>query len=70
MYSAPAAGGRAALPSYGPAKIVYNRFVRWAKRGIWEEVFSALAGADGAPDRLMIDSTVVKAHRSASGSNV
>ena len=31
-------------------------FVRWAERGIWEGLFSALAGADGAPDRLFIDS--------------
>lgn len=53
---------------YGPAKTVYNRFIRWAKRGIWEDIFSALAGAEGAPDRLMIDSSVVKAHRSAGGS--
>lgn len=53
---------------YGPAKTIYNRFIRWAKRGIWENVFSALAGAEGAPDRLMIDSSVVKAHRSAAGS--
>ena len=62
-------GGRwADCPAeYGPSKTIYNRFVRWAKRGIWEEIFSALAGADGAPDRLMIDSSIVKAHRSAGG---
>ena len=52
---------------YGPSKTIYNRFVRWAKRGIWEQVFSALAGAQGAPDRLMIDSSIVKAHRTAGG---
>lgn len=62
-------GGRWAdcPPSYGPKKTIYNRFVRWARRGVWEDIFAALAGRDGALDRLMIDSTIVKAHRSAGG---
>jgi transposase len=36
-------------PVYGPKKTLYNRFVRWADRGIREGIFSALAGADGVP---------------------
>ena len=62
-------GGRwADAPSdYGQKKTLYNRFVRWAERDVWKVIFSALAGAAGAPDRLMIDSTIVKAHRSAGG---
>ena len=62
-------GGRwADCPAdYGPKKTIYNRFVRWAERGIWEDIFSALAGRDEDADRLMIDSTIVKAHRSAGG---
>ena len=62
-------GGRwaDAPPDYGPKKTLYNRFVRWANRGIWEGIFSTLAGAGEVPDRLMIDSTIVKAHRSAGG---
>ena len=52
---------------YGPRKTIYNRFVRWAKRGVWEGIFAALAGAEGEPDRLMIDSTIVKAHRCSGG---
>ena len=52
---------------YGPKKTLYNRFVRWAERGIWEDVFSALAGAEDAPDRLFIDSTCIKVHRCAGG---
>ena len=52
---------------YGPKKTLYNRFVRWAERGIWEGIFSALAGADGAPDRLFIDSSCIKVHRCAGG---
>lgn len=52
---------------YGPSKTIYNRFVRWAERGIWEDIFAALAGADGDADQLMIDSTSIKVHRSAGG---
>lgn len=52
---------------YGPKKTLYNRYVRWAGRGVWEGIFSALAGVDGAPVRLMFYSTIVKAHRSAGG---
>jgi transposase len=52
---------------YGPKKTLYNRFVRWAERGIWEDIFSALAGAEDAPDRLFIDSTCIKVHRCAGG---
>jgi mannitol 2-dehydrogenase len=53
--------------AYGPHKTIYNRFVRWARRGIWEDIFSTLAGAGGIPDTLMIDSTIVKAHRCSGG---
>ena len=52
---------------YGPKKTLYNRFVRWAERGIWERIFSALAGGEDAPDRLFIDSTCIKVHRCAGG---
>ena len=52
---------------YGPKKTLYNRFVRWAERGIWEAIFGALAGAGDAPDRLFIDSSCIKVHRCAGG---
>ena len=52
---------------YGPKKTLYNRSVRWAERGIWEDIFSALAGAEDSPDRLFIDSTCIKVHRCAGG---
>jgi transposase len=54
-------------PEYGPPTTIYNRFVRWARRGIWENLFRELAGNGRATDTQMIDSTHVKAHRSASG---
>ena len=54
-------------PEYGPPTTIYNRFVRWARRGIWEDLFRELAGSGRSADTQMIDSTHVKAHRSASG---
>lgn len=54
-------------PEYGPPTTVYNRFVRWAERGIWERLFRALAARGRSDGTQMIDSTHIKAHRSASG---
>jgi transposase len=51
---------------YGPSTTVYNRFHRWAARGIWRRLFAALVRVEGA-DVQMIDSTTAKAHRSAAG---
>jgi transposase len=55
---------------YGPRKTLYNRFVRWAAKGVWLEIFHALAAAGGPPAEVLIDSSAVKAHRCASGGNV
>ena len=52
---------------YGPAKTMYNRFVRWAAKGIWMNIFHALASAGGPPADVLIDSSAVKAHRCAAG---
>lgn len=54
-------------PEYGPAKTIYNRFARWAERGVWEHLFRELAERGRSTDIQMIDSTHIKAHRSASG---
>jgi transposase len=51
---------------YGPHKTLYNRFIRWSRMGVFDRIFAALAAEDGAPDRLMIDATHLKAHRTAS----
>ena len=56
-----------APPDYGPRKTLYNRFVRWAARGVWREVFETLARAGGPPAVLLLDSTHAKAHRCAGG---
>jgi transposase len=52
---------------YGPRKTLYNRYVRWAVKGVWVRLFEALAQADGPPAQVLIDSSAVKAHRSAAG---
>jgi transposase len=54
-------------PDYGPATTIYNRFNRWSHRGLWARIFSTLAAQAGFPDDLSIDSTAVRAHRSAHG---
>ena len=49
----------------GPPKTLYNRFVRWSKMGVFDKIFSALVEESGTPERLMIDATHLKAHRTA-----
>src|SRR5262245_62960274 len=53
--------------AYGPPTTIYNRFVRWARRGIWEKLFRELAGQGRSTETQMIDSTHIKAHRCAAG---
>jgi transposase len=51
---------------YGPPTTAYNRFNRWAKRGVWLEIFEALARR--SPSSLaLIDSSIVRAHQHAAG---
>jgi transposase len=51
---------------YGPPTTIYNRFHRWARRGIWRYLFTALVTVEPGGVE-MIDSTTTKAHRSAAG---
>lgn len=49
---------------YGPHKTLYNRFVRWSRKGVFEKIFEELAKPTGPEaDILMIDATHLKAHR-------
>jgi transposase len=52
---------------YGPSTTVYNRFHRWAKKGLWQDIFNELTSIVGTHYENSIDSTIIKAHRSASG---
>ena len=62
-------GGRwvDAPPDYGPKKTLYNRYVRWAAKGVWVDLFHALAQSGSPSAQVLIDSSAVKAHRSAAG---
>ena len=51
---------------YGPRTTVYNRYARWARRGIWKSIFDALVDAN-EDSLFFIDSSIVKAHRAATG---
>lgn len=50
---------------YGPHKTLYNRFIRWSRLGVFDRIFAALAGEGPKPQRIMIDATHLKAHRTA-----
>ena len=54
-------------PAYGPSTTIYNRFNRWSHRGLWGHIFATLAAQAELPGDLSIDSTAVRAHRSAHG---
>jgi putative transposase len=56
---------RDAPKDYGPHKTLYNRFIRWSRMGVFDRIFASLAADAGPPDRLMIDATHLKAHRTA-----
>lgn len=51
--------------AYGPHKTLYNRFIRWSLLGVFDRIFTALATAGCKPERIMIDATHLKAHRTA-----
>ena len=50
---------------YGPYKTLYNRFVRWSRLGVFSRIFTELANQTPFDGSLMIDSTHLKAHRTA-----
>ena len=68
----PGREGRAGIPwrdppeRFGDWKIVYQRFNRWAKSGVFERVFRLLA-SDHDNEYMMIDATIVRAHQHSAG---
>ena len=52
---------------YGPYTTVYNRFNRWSRKRFWTGMLEALAAAGAVTTSTSIDSTYVKAQRSAFG---
>ena len=57
---------RDAPVDYGPPKTLYNRWVRWSRLGVFARILMQLAAEGRERDTLMIDSTHLKAHRTAS----
>ena len=58
------------LPSeFGSWDAVYNRFGRWVRSGSLKALFEALTAAPELEEvrRVLIDSTVIRAHQHASG---
>ena len=53
--------------AYGPYTTIYNRFNRWSRQGLWLKMFEALTGHVPIYGLAMIDSSHIKAHRSAAG---
>ena len=49
---------------YGKWKTLHKRFTRWAKAGVWDQVFASLI-KDRDNQYLMLDSTLVRAHQQA-----
>ena len=53
-------------PEYDPDTTIYRRFNRWSRQGIGRAMFEALTGSTGI-GTAAIDSSHIKAHRSAAG---
>ena len=47
---------------YGPRTTCYNRFVRWRRAGVWDQITEALTAAHEAGVQ-MIDTSVVRVHQ-------
>ena len=57
---------------YGPHKTLYNcaahnpfGIIRWSRMGVFDRIFAGLAAEGPKPERIMIDATHLKAHRTA-----
>ncbi len=58
-------GWRGAPREYDSHKTIDNRFIRWSRRSVFNQIFAELAAKGGKPDQLIIDATHLKTHRTA-----
>jgi transposase len=57
------------LPTeFGSHSTVFNKFNRWSKSGLWQEIFNQIKG-EIDNEWNFIDSTIVKAHQHSAGYN-
>lgn len=50
---------------YGPYTTCYNRFNRWRKSGVWDDILNAISNGRDA-DIQMVDTSIVRVHQHAS----
>ena len=53
-------------PEFGNWNSQFQRFRRWARKGVWESLFKDLA-VESDCEYLLIDSTIVRTHQHAAG---
>ena len=51
---------------FGAWNSVFRRFSRWSQKGVWRRILEALSDDPDFED-LIVDSTIVRAHRHAAG---
>ena len=51
---------------YARPKTLYNRWIRWSRKGIFAHILIELPREGDKTETLMIDATYLKAHRTAS----
>jgi transposase len=51
--------------NFGPYTTCYNRFVRWRRAGVWDQLMDALTAAHDAAVQ-MIDTSIVRVHQHGS----
>lgn len=51
---------------FGPWNSVFQRFRRWAKKGVFERIFNVLSG-DADFEYALIDGTIVRVHQHGMG---
>ena len=51
---------------HGPHKTLYNRWFRWSRRGVFARILQELISQEVETERIMVDATCLKAHRTAS----
>ena len=54
---------------FGDWNAVYQRFRRWQKAGYWQAIFAIVPGDLTDAERLLVDSTIARAHPHAAGAS-